>query len=68
MRARQDRSIPRQMKDVCKISNAGNEEKAIQIAQQKLEQCEREGKKKPSEMCPGTTVHRLVGEIRNKII
>lgn len=26
-----------------KISNAGNEEKAIQIAQQKLEQCEREG-------------------------
>ena len=49
-----------------KISNAGNEEKAIQIAQQKLEQCEREGKKKPSEMCPGTTVHRLVGEIRGK--
>ena len=34
-----------------KISNAGNEEKAIQIAQQKLEQCEREGKKKPSQMC-----------------
>lgn len=28
-----------------KISNAGNEEKAIQIAQQKLEQCEREGKR-----------------------
>ena len=27
-----------------KISNAGDEEKAIQIAQQKLEQCEREGK------------------------
>ena len=25
-----------------------------------------EGKKKPSEMCPGTTVHRLVGEIRYK--
>lgn len=48
-----------------KISNAGNEEKAIQIAQQKLEQCEREGKKKPSEMCPGTTVPRLVGEIKN---
>ena len=51
---------------LAKISNAGNEEKAIQIAQQKLEQCEREGKKKPSEMCPGTTVHRLVGEIRGK--
>lgn len=40
--------------------------KAIRIAQQKLEQCEREGKKKPSEMCPGTTVYRLVGEIRGK--
>lgn len=51
-----------------KISNAGNEEKAIRIAQQKLEQCEREGKKKPSEMCPGTTVHRLVGEIKEACI
>uniref|UniRef100_UPI004056D699 RloB family protein n=1 Tax=Acetatifactor sp. TaxID=1872090 RepID=UPI004056D699 len=30
-----------------KLCMAGNEEKAIQIAQQKLEQCEREGKKKP---------------------
>ena len=33
-----------------KISNAGNEEKAIQIAQQKLEQCEREGK--GADSCP----------------
>ena len=50
-----------------KIRNAGDEEKAIQIAQQKFEQCKREGKKKPSEMCPATTVHRLVGEIKGKI-
>ncbi len=50
-----------------KISRVGNEEKAIQIARQKLEQCEREGKKKPSEMCPATTVHRLVGEVKRKI-
>ena len=49
-----------------KICRVGNEEKAIRIAQQKLEQCEREGKKKPSEMCPGTTVYRLVGEIKSK--
>lgn len=47
-----------------KIRNAGDEEKAIRIAQQKLEQHKREGKTKPSEMCPGTTVHRLVEEIR----
>ena len=50
-----------------KICRVGDEEKAIQIAQQKLEQCERESKKKPSEMCPGTTVHRLVGEIHQKV-
>lgn len=49
-----------------KLCMAGDEDKAIQIAQQKLEQCIREGKMKPSEMCPGTTVHRLVGEIRGK--
>lgn len=50
-----------------KIYNVGDEEKAIQIAQQKLEQHEREGKTKPSEMCPCTTVHKLVGEIKRKI-
>lgn len=50
-----------------KLCMTGDEEKAIQIAQQKLEQCEREGKKKPSEMCPCTTVHKLVREIKGKI-
>lgn len=50
-----------------KLSKAGDEEKAIQIAQYKLEQCIREGKTKPSEMCPCTTVHELVGEINGKV-
>jgi hypothetical protein len=50
-----------------KLCMVGDEEKAIQIAQQKLEQCEREGKTKPSEMCPCTMVHKLVSEIRGKI-
>lgn len=50
-----------------KICNVGDGGRAMWIAQQKLEQCEREGKKKPSEMCPVTTVHRLVGEIKGKI-
>jgi hypothetical protein len=50
-----------------KLCKNGNEEKAIKIAAQKLEQCIREGKTKPSEMCPCTTVHELVGEIQNKI-
>lgn len=49
-----------------KLCKAGDEEKAIQIAQQKLEQCIREGKTKPSEMCPCTMVHELVGEIKSK--
>ena len=48
-----------------KLCKVGNEEKAIQIAQQKLEQCIREGKTKPSEMCPCTMMHELVGEIRS---
>ena len=50
-----------------RISRNGDEEKAIRIAQQKLEQCIRDGKVKPSEMWPCTTVHELVGEIRRKI-
>ena len=50
-----------------KLCMTGNEEKAIQIAQQKLEQGEREGKTKPSEMCPATTVDRLVGEIKGTL-
>ena len=49
-----------------KLCMAGDEGKAIQIAQQKLEQCIREGKMKPSEMCPCTTVHKLVREIIGK--
>jgi hypothetical protein len=50
-----------------KICKAGDEEKAIQIAHQKLEQCKREGKRKPSEMCPCTTVYGLVKEIKGKV-
>ncbi|MFI3212603.1 MAG: RloB family protein [Eubacteriales bacterium] len=45
---------------ICKI---GDENKAIGIAKQKLEQCVREGKVKPSDMCPGTMVYQLVEEI-----
>lgn len=50
-----------------RICKDGDEEKAIRIAQQKFEQCKREGKVKPSEMWPCTTVHELVGEIKGKI-
>ena len=49
-----------------KLCKVGDGEKAIQIAQHKLEQCKREGKTKPSEMCSCTTAHKLVGEIKGE--
>lgn len=49
-----------------RLCQSGNEEKALKIAEEKYEQCIREGKINPSEMCPCTTVHDLVGEIRSK--
>ena len=44
----------------------GNEEKAIKIAEQKYKQCIRNGYDKPSQMCPCTTVHKLIREIKTK--
>jgi len=49
-----------------KLCKNGNEKKAIEIAKQKYEQRLREGKISPSEMCPCTTVHKLVEEITRK--
>lgn len=51
-----------------KIFRTGDEEKALQIARQKHEQCVRDGKNAPSQMCPCTTVYQLVEEIRGKVI
>ena len=50
-----------------RLCEYGDEDKALQIAAQKYEQCLRECKRIPSEMCPATTVHNLVGEIRRKV-
>ncbi len=50
-----------------RICKYGDEEKAVIIARQKLEQCERDGKVKPSEMWPCTTVYELVRKIKRKI-
>lgn len=49
-----------------RICKNGDEEKAIKIAKQKWEQCVNDGKNKPSEMCPCTTVYLLVDEIRGE--
>lgn len=50
-----------------KLNRFGDEEKAIKLAQQKLEEHKANCKDKPSEMCPCTTVHCLVKEIKSKI-
>ncbi len=50
-----------------KLCRYGNETEAIKISENKLKQCIENGVDKPSEMCPATTVHRLVKEIKSKI-
>lgn len=51
-----------------RLCKTGDERQAILLAQRKYDQCKREGKTKPSQMFPCTTVHLLVGEIKRKII
>ena len=48
------------------LNRFGDEEKAIETAEQKLKGFADEGIDLPSEMCPGTTLHHLVDEIRRK--
>lgn len=50
-----------------KLCRYGNEKRAIEIAARKYDEHERNGNIKPSEMCPGTTVHVLVKEIKDKV-
>lgn len=50
-----------------KLNHYGNEAEAIVIATQKMIEHKNNCKNKPSEMCPGTTVHLLVDEIKSKI-
>lgn len=49
------------------LNRFGDENKAIKIAEARLEQYVRDGVDKPSRMCPCTTVHKLVNEIKNKV-
>ncbi len=49
------------------LNRYGNEEEAVRIAESRLAQYLRDGIGKPSEMCPCTTVHRLVSEIQQKV-
>lgn len=49
-----------------RLMQTGDERKALKISEQKYKQCIDNGYKIPSQMCPCTTVHELVGEIRGK--
>ena len=48
------------------LKENGDEVKAIHRAQQQFIKCQNDGKLKPSEMCPGTTLHYLIEEIQGK--
>ena len=48
------------------LNRFGDESNAIQIAEKRLKGYLKDGANKPSGMCPCTTVHRLVNEIRQK--
>lgn len=50
-----------------KLNRFGNEKEAVKLAAQKMHEHRINGKDKPSEMCPGTTVHLLVDGIKSKI-
>lgn len=50
-----------------KLCQHGNEEEAIKISENKLKQCIENGANKPSKMCPATTLHRFIKEIKGKI-
>lgn len=50
-----------------KLNRFGDESEAIKLAQRKYEEHKSNYKCKPSEMCPCTSVHLLVNEIKSKI-
>ena len=50
-----------------RLCEYGNEERALVIAEQKYQQCMRDGKTHPSTMCPATRVYELVREIKSKV-
>lgn len=48
------------------LTKYGDEQKAIDLAKQKYNECIKNKKKNPSDMIPCTTVHQLVEEIKQK--
>lgn len=51
-----------------KLNRFGDESAAIALAERKYKEHITNCKEKPSEMCPCTTVHILVNEIKNKLL
>ena len=51
-----------------KLNQAGDAAEALQRAQRQWERYDKEGERTPSKMCPCTTLHHLVDEIRRKTV
>ena len=49
------------------LNRYGDQVEAIKLADQRMQSHERAGHELPSEKCPGSTVHHLVGEITSKV-
>lgn len=64
---RTGREYKKSSEDIYKLLfEYGDESQAVDIANQKLSQS-REQSNKPSDMCPATTLHLLIQEIKNKV-
>ncbi len=50
-----------------RLNECGDENHAIELAQSKIQEHKQNGKNKPSEMCPASTLDILIEEIKNKI-
>ncbi len=49
------------------LNRFGDEKKAVEIAENRFRQHRNAGCKKPSQMCPCTTLHHLIDEIKRKV-
>ncbi len=49
------------------LNRFGNESKAVQLAENRLQMYLKDGRVRPSDMCPCTTLHGLISEVKQKV-
>ena len=68
-KAKTGRDYSKSGAELCRrLCEFGDEDKALELAKEKYEQCIKDGKQLPSEMFPATLVYELVGEIKQKAV